>query len=195
MGASWRGIPYFRSVAEPSAVPPSYLQLIQQKKLKVVMGWIKPLLNFINVGYQLYRTEQTPMNAAVSYHMKYALNGDGENFYINFEKGMFSKGVLVAPFIREFSSLGDNSLYVSWKNPPATVLCEGNDLATYIIYNPQKEAFVTFAAYGQRSDREVLLELPSAFENDEVHGYVFYINAAGNEVSTSVYLGKVKIIN
>lgn len=49
--ATCRGVDYIRSLGESSSKPPTLAQLNQRLRFALVMGWLKPLLNQINVGF------------------------------------------------------------------------------------------------------------------------------------------------
>lgn len=190
MAASWRGIDYFRAVAEPSAKPATEAQLKQRRIFAVAMLWLKPILDLINIGYQSTTTAKTPMNAALSYHMKAAVVELAEDYGIDFSKAIFSKGELLTSFVKEWSSLEDGLFYVKWEDAAESWFAAASDLATYIVYNPVKETFVTFKDVANRADKETLLQLPQTFVGDELHVYLYYVSRDGKQVSTSLYLGK-----
>ncbi|MDR6783893.1 hypothetical protein ABIE26_002718 [Pedobacter africanus] len=70
---------------------------------------------------------------------------------------------------------------------------KANDKATFIIYNPQKEKFVTFKDAAQRLNKETVMQLPKTFTDDTVHAWMQYTNAEDDMVSTSVYLGEIAV--
>lgn len=65
VGATCRGITYFRSLPETTNAPTDK-QINQRLKFALVMGWLQPLLNIINIGYQVLAGYKTPMNRGVS---------------------------------------------------------------------------------------------------------------------------------
>ncbi|WP_316813763.1 DUF6266 family protein [Pedobacter heparinus] len=67
------------------------------------------------------------------------------------------------------------------------------DQASFIIYNPAKEAFVTFCDVAACHEKEAVLQLPEDFAGDTVHCWQHIVNAKGDAVSTSVYLGEVTV--
>lgn len=192
VGASWRGVDYLRSLGETTAAP-TQKQINQRLKFALVMGWLKPLLNIINIGYQILTGDKTPMNRAVSYHLKEAVTGDAPDYGINFKKAIFSRGELLVSWILEVLCLVNAVLNIKWDNGPESAFSNDTDKASFIIYNPAKEAFVSFEGIALRSDKEAALQLPDDFAHDRVHAWMHYVNAEGNAVSTSVYLGEYTI--
>jgi len=108
-------------------------------------------------------------------------------------KAIFSVGELLGSFVREMVCLSDQLLYMSWQNVAESIYSAATDRATVIVYNPSKRAFVTFKGEAGRGDMETLLQLPATFAGDEVHAYMYFVCAAGDRVSTSVYLGMFEV--
>lgn len=187
IAANWRGIDYLRSNWEVTK-PASAAQLKQRRKFTVSMGWVKPLISIINIGYRSIKTAKTALNAAVSYHMKHALVAVGADFEIDFSKAIFSIGHLHSSVIKELSLLPDGLVYLSWEDRAETLFNAGNDLATFIIYNPKRRRFITYKDAAMRADAEVMLELPPQSRGCKLHLYMFYARNEGDEVSTSVYI-------
>nr|WP_199075979.1 DUF6266 family protein [Pedobacter sp. ASV19] len=193
IGSSCRGIQYLKSVADVSAVPATEAQLNQRLKLALVSGWLRPLLSWINVGYQMFRVEKTPMNAAVSYHMKETLLGEGPDYRIDFAKAIFSRGDLLISWVKKAVLLMNGTVHVVWENGPLSVFCKENDRANFILYNAARGKFVTFREVALRAAKEVLLDLPPGFASDILHGWLHFVNEAGDQVSTSVYIGELRL--
>ena len=191
IAANWRGIDYLRSTWEVTK-PASPAQLNQRHRFALAIGWVKPLISLINIGYQSVKTAKTPLNAAVSYHIKHAVVGKAPDFQIDFPKAIFSIGTLQPAVIREISREPEALMYVRWEDQLETIFCAGTDRATFIIYNPEKKTFLSFKDAAMRADGEVMLELPPSFEGDALHLYLFYVRSTGEEVSTAQYLGVVR---
>ncbi|MDR6784136.1 hypothetical protein ABIE26_002475 [Pedobacter africanus] len=82
-------------------------------------------------------------------------------------------------------------LHIKWDNANATIFNNDDDKATIVVYNLAKPAFVSFEDVAQRGDKEAIFQLPAAYTGDTVHCWQHFVNAQGNAVSTSVYLGEI----
>lgn len=192
VGASWRGIDYLRTIQETRSRTFSDKQQNQQFLMGMVSKWLKPLKLIIEIGYQIFVTGKTPMNGCVSYHMKHAVTGNSPlEYVINFAKVIFSRGELLIPLIREMLGLMDAVLHIKWDNASTSIFNNDDDKATIVVYNPAKQAFVSFENVAQRADKEAVLQLPAAYAGDRVHCWQHFVNANGDAVSTTVYLGEV----
>lgn len=191
VAATCRGVDYLRSLAEPSGKAPTPAQLNQRLRFALVMGWLKPLLDLINIGFQVSGGDQTPMNRAVSLHLKEAVCGTGPDYEIDFPKAVLSRGVLLPSFIEEVKVLPNALLQVKWCNFAASALNKETDLVTFIVYSSAQRKFATFKNAALREEKEVLLQLPKGFEEGVLHAYMQHVNEAGDAVSTSVYFQHV----
>ncbi|SMC54087.1 DUF6266 family protein [Pedobacter africanus] len=195
VGGSWRGIDYLRSLPDTSNKTFSEKQKNQHFLMGLVSSWLKPLKLIVEKGYQAIMSGKTPMNACVSYHMKNAVEGNSPlEYMIDFAKVILSRGELLIPLIREVLSLIDAVLHIKWENASASIFNNEDDKATIVVYNPAKKAFVSFEDVAQRADKEVMLRLPAGYAGDTVHCWQHFVNANGNMVSTSVYLGELLVV-
>ena len=192
VGASWRGIDYMRSLPALRAKDFSNKQKNQQFLLGMVSSWLKPLKSLIETGYQIFKMGKTPMNGCISYHMKHAVTGNAPlEYVIDFKRVIFSRGELLAPFIKEVTMLTDGVLYVNWENAGGSIFCNDDDRAVFVIYNPAKKAFVYVEEAAARIDKETMLQLPAEYNGDVIHCWQHFVNTAGDAVSTTVYLGDI----
>jgi len=194
IGSSWRGVDYMKSEAKPNDKPATEKQLHQRHIFTMVNSWLRPLRELIWIGFQAFKGTKTPMNGLVSFILKEAVTGFGVDSSIVFSKVVFSRGELFISLIKEVLSLPGCILNIKWENGPASVFNKDNDKATFIVYNPVKGAFVTFKNITARSANEVSLKLPKHFKNHTVHCWMHYVNAAGDAVSTSLYVGEISVL-
>ena len=193
VGASCRGVDYARSLPRKSGKPATPAQQKQRDKFGLIMGWLKPLLELINIGYQILAGDKTPMNRAVSYHLTEAVIENNGELEIDFKNAVFSRGELIVSWVLEFLCLASKIIHIKWENVAESSFNKANDKASFIVYNPAKEQFVTFQHVALRADLKTSLQMPADFENDSVHCWMSYVNEAGDMVSTSSYLGELLI--
>ena len=192
VGASSGGVHYLRSAGKTSKAP-SAAQLQNRKIFALVMNWLKPILKFINIGFQMETDGKTPINRAVGLQLKEAVINDEHGLRINFARAVLSKGILLVSWIREILVLADAILSIKWENAHDSVYSNGDDQANFIVYNPVKEKFVVFEQAAKREDKRAQLQLPADFSGDTLHCWMGYASTDGKMVSTSVYLGEVTL--
>lgn len=194
VGASCRGVDYGRSLPSKSTKPATPAQQLQRDKFKLLMGWLRPLTELISIGFQMLKGAKTPMNSAISYHLKEAVKEEQGELSIDFSKAIFSRGELLISWVLEVLCLAGSLLRISWQNAAEHPLSKGDDLMNFIVYNPNKEEFVTFEGVAKREDGVTELKLPDNFVEDTVHCWVSYVNLQGDAVSTSNYLGEMLVV-
>lgn len=195
VAAKCRGVDYVRSLPERIVKPPTAAQLNQRKVFAVVMAWLKPLLPLINIGYKQVKTTKTAMNAAVSYHLKFAIIGAGADFRIDFKKAVFSRGDLMVSWVVEVLCAGKALLQVKWDDAVnETLFCKADDVACFIAFSPKLGQFAAFSHAAERKDKEAVLRLPAKFSGKVVHCWMQYASADGGGVSTSLYVGEFSLV-
>ncbi|PTS97369.1 hypothetical protein DBR11_17340 [Pedobacter sp. HMWF019] len=196
IGAVWRGVDYMRSLPRKSNKPATEAQLIPRLKLKVVVGFLRSINDLIKLGYQSYKGKQTPMNAAVAFHIDKAITGVYPNLNINFPKVVFSKGHLLRPSAPGVESVTPAKIKFEWlNNAPATgSSTAATDMATLLLYNPDKEQFVTAEDVAARSALTFTLSVPAEWIGDDVHCWMSFVSVNRKEVSDSVYVGTTAVL-
>jgi hypothetical protein len=194
VGASWRGVDYLKGKHRKPTKPATEAQLRQRGILTLVNSWVKPIKDIIWIGFQVFKGAKTPVNGAVSLIMREAVMVDTAEPGIDFPRVILSRGELLISWVLEVLALPDAVLQVKWGNAAVSALNRDEDRANFIVYNPVKEKFVTFQGAALRADQEMQLQLPVDFLGDEIHCYMFYVNEDGDAVSTSQYLGLVRVV-
>ncbi|WP_026063436.1 DUF6266 family protein [Pedobacter arcticus] len=193
IGGNWKGVDYMRSLPKASSKAPTALQSDQRIKFAAVMAFLKPISALISKGYQAATGARTPMNAAVSYHVKNAIMGASPDFEVDTTKVIFSQGDLAGPWATIVESTLPASILFSWQDNTGTGLAEANDKAILLVYNATKSQYVSLENAANRSEGEVNLILPATFTGDEVDCWMSFSNEDGKRIATSVYIGKTTV--
>lgn len=193
VASNWRGVDYLKSLGGPAVKRRSEAQLLQQEIFALVTCWLRPVRELIWLGYQSFKANKTPMNAAISHVIKEAvLIVDGQP-KIDFSKVIISRGELLISWVVEVVALTDQIIDIKWENPAGSSLCKPGDKANFLLYSPDRSEFAVYQNQAQRSDQEVRLNLSPGFSGNVVHIYMFYVNEEGDAVGTSQYLGELTV--
>ena len=193
VGVTRRGVDYMRSLPDIRVDNPSEKQIRQRNILAMISSWLKPIKFIINVGFKIFSGGKTPLNQVFSLISKEALIIDGDNISIDYKNVVLSKGELLASFVFEIVTLIESILQIKWKNFNSSSYNKGDDKATFVIYNPVKEKFVSFVGIADREAEAADLQLPEDFSGDVVHCWMQYVDVVGDKVSTSTYIGEVLV--
>ncbi|MBC7418344.1 MAG: hypothetical protein H7325_09335 [Pedobacter sp.] len=193
IGGNWRGVDYMRSLPKVSTKPATALQAEQRLKFATVIAFLKPISALITKGYQSVTGARTPLNAAVSYHIKKAIAGVAPEFTIDPSKVVFSQGDIAGAWAPQVESTVPASIVFGWQDNTGTGLAEGDDQAILLVYNAAKEQYVSLENAALRSAGQVNLILPASFTGDEVNCWMSFSSSDGKRMATSVYISSVTV--
>lgn len=147
----------------------------------------------VTKGYQSVTGARTPLNAAVSYHVKNAITGVAPDFAVDSSMVIFSQGDIAGAWVPTVESTVPASVMFSWQDNTGTGLSESTDKAILLVFNPAKSQYVFLENAADRSEGEVNLLLPANFTGDEVDCWMSFSTEDGKRMATSVYIGKVTV--
>lgn len=191
VGANWHDIDYIRSLQRKSNKLASPAQVDQQFKFGMTQSIVSAMREAVLVGFQHCKKNETPVNAALSYNLAYAITGVSPNFTINFPFLSFSYGKLAGASDQSVTAAAAALLKVEW-----AVLgnANGTDTATIVVYNPAKQQFVIMKNAAMRSALEYDIQMPLDYTEDVVHVYISFVSPDGKVVSNTAYVGQVTVI-
>jgi hypothetical protein len=97
IGATWKGIPYMRSLPHARTSKPSAKELNNRRKWALSQHWLQPLTEFVRLGFKGFSPKAEGFVAAKSYLLKNAVEGEGESLAINPSLAKLSWGDLPLP--------------------------------------------------------------------------------------------------
>ena len=176
---------------------PKFKQKVQRTRFGAGRKFVLSALSFITIGYRNNKSKDKPLDAACSYHMKNAVQGEYPNFTIDPSKIMISidHGGLKYERTAKMALIKNNTIQLTWdttgKYNPCELLVRNHDQALFLLYNETK-ATVHLAEKTWRKDGAAMLSIPSIIRGDLVHGYFFFA-AKDGKVSNSQYLGSIQL--
>ena len=194
VGASYNGIDYLRSRPKKSTKPKTEAQLEQQMVFELVGDFVRQILDEIRVGFQTHKKGQSAYSAAMGENLKEGVTGVYPALALNYSKLVMSKGGLKKPSDAEVAATDPGELEITWVNNARPGTPSLTDKATVIVYNADKEEFVTMPAAAARSLETYTLQVPADFAGDMVHTWMYFVSVNGKKVSDSVYVGSVLVV-
>ncbi|MBB5437263.1 hypothetical protein HDC92_000931 [Pedobacter sp. AK017] len=177
-----------------SSVPPTQLMLDQRFKFGLITSWVSRISKLVKPGFDDYDAGMTPVNACVGYNLKHAITGVSPNFSIDYSKVLYSRGKLDLPNSPEIDITVAAKLDYSWLAVTGDTNAKPTDKVTFMVYNPDKDKFVTLQGAAVRSALAYSLQLPGNFSGDTVEAYFSMASADGKMVSDSVYVGSFIVL-
>ena len=112
--ATWRGIPYVRSLPDKRTGRISESEQNNRNKFKLAQYWLKPLLHFLRVGFKDYSATVVGFNAAKSWLMKNAMEQTEDGIIIHPSRMLVSHGDLPLSENLRIGDLVNDELTVHW---------------------------------------------------------------------------------
>ncbi|OJU55647.1 MAG: hypothetical protein BGN96_12230 [Bacteroidales bacterium 45-6] len=158
-----------------------------RSKFALVLNALKPMTPIVRIGYQNYKYKQTPFNAAMSYNLANAVDGDYPDYQLNWGRLMVSRGSLALPHEAGVRDIG-GLVGLSWSLQPG-----GNsDVAFVAVLNEEAGEGKLVEEGNARRIGGMKISIPSEWYGQTLHVYLAF--RRGNDVSDSVYAGPV-IVN
>ena len=144
VGVTRRGVDYMRSLPEIRVDNPSEKQIRQRNIMAMISSWLKTIKFIIVIGFKVFTGSKTPINQVFALIFKEALIVNGNEISIDYKNVVLSKGELLVSFVFEILALIDSLLHIKWQNFNASAYNKSDDKATFVVYNPAKDKFVSF---------------------------------------------------
>lgn len=193
VGGSWKGISYMRSLAQNVKNPRTEAQMTQRSKFALTLAFLKPITNYVRVGFKPYASKQTAFNAAMSYIVANAISGEYPNHTLDFAKVLVSRGSLF-PVENASAEADAGKITISWTDNSGISDALPTDVAMPLVFNPLKVEAVFSTSAAARADGMAEINLPADWAGDNVEVYLGFVSADGKAIANSIYLGEKTLI-
>jgi hypothetical protein len=191
IGATWKGIPYMRSLPKKRRSAPSEKELANRKKWSLSQSWLQPITEFIQLGWKGYSQKSEGFVAAKSYLLKHAFEGEGPDIHINPALVKLSAGDLPLPASMQINRLDGQLIQFTWDTAFDDEKAHKGDQVMLLAYNVEEKE-TEYNLIGQlRKNGSDVLELPEKTPGT-YHLYAAFISYDRTRQSDSVYLGTVE---
>lgn len=123
----------------------------------------------------------------MSYMLKKAVNSNGTEITIDFNRALVSMGTLM-PVFNGTATLCKGQMLFNWYNNSGIGNAENADMAMLLVYNKDKEIAIYNTEAALRSDGYAELPLPNDWYDDELITYLSFRSVDGNSVANSIRL-------
>ena len=185
IGSTWKGIAYMRSIPQSVKNPKTQPQREQRGKFALTMGLLKPLNPLLQIGWRQQANRQSPINAAMSYHIANAISGDYPDFEIDYQKIVVSRGNLPGVKDLQISTISATEIGLEWTYFDESTTSPDDELSLCVLNHTKNDIQINIRDV-VRSDGSITFGLPSHWEaGDSVSIYIFFTSADNKNVSTS----------
>ncbi|WP_449440164.1 DUF6266 family protein [Pedobacter steynii] len=169
---------------------------LKEKKTTTKFGgvqkWMRPLKDFVRVGFKDYGTKTGGYKGAVSYALLHAVDGEYPNLYVNPEKVSVSGGELAFPVTCGMFLDADLKLGFSWDAGLGTGV-NPYDQAMLLAYCTENKSVISKVTGAFRMDGVDFLQLFPEKEVQEYHVYLGFVAQDRSCQANSRYLGTVLV--
>lgn len=166
-------------------------QLQNRNELTAVMQFLKPLREFVNLGFAVSAkgSSKSAYNMAVSYNKVNAVSGTHPDVVMDYAKVLVTKGNM--PVVdTPAASVTATGLAFTWTCPAKLEWPRPNDQVMLLAYFPglQKAEFVIYGV--ARQECAAHLALAAELQDKHMEVYISFIAEDRKQVADSVYLGR-----
>jgi len=195
IGSYWRTLDIIKGIPRISGKAPTETQRDQRLKFKLVTGFLSWFGDMVKIGYKALSHIDTPMNVAVSFHLREAVIGVYPNFTIDYPKVMFSQGKLAFQ-TPAATAVEAAQVDFSWR---ATAMNgyynKADDRVSFMVFSPLRFEFITVKNVVARSEGAYAMAMPAEFSGEQVHCYMAMNSISIRDMaSNSKYLGLVTVL-
>lgn len=188
IGYKLNGQDIIRGIPRKRKKKPGKLEQANRDKFAQMQAWLKPLLDFLRVGFKGYAPTFQGFVAAKSYNSKHAfVQKEDGSWHIDPALALVSFGTIALPKTMSMERQ-DDKIVITWSTEGHY---QGIDQAMVLAYIPeaQKEEYDLAAA--KRHTGTASLPMPHGSEGHEVHVYIAFVAYDHSAQSNSYYLGTI----
>jgi len=195
--SKWKSIFVIKGKPSKSNKPPALSQVQQRSKFGLVTAFLKRIASTIAVGYQYPGKNLTPMNVASRYHLNKAVTGVYPDYAMDMTKLQLTvpSSAIDSPWDVKLELGAAGLITMNWNENkfPSPGSLPTDRMAT-LLYDVAKESFINLGESAARSELTNRIEMPEVYAGASVHMWIYYISVDRKTVSTTNYLGLVKLL-
>lgn len=186
IGYQLNGQDVIRGWSKKRTKKPSKQELANRDKFAQMQAWLKPLLDFLRLGFKNYAPTYQGFVAAKSYNSKHAFKQNvDKTYFIDPALALVSFGAMALPQTMGME-LNGNEIVFTWSNEGHY---QGIDQAMVLAYVPKTGEAVYDLAAAKRHTGAAVLPMPHNSAGHEVHVYIAFVAFDQSAQSNSYYLG------
>ena len=187
VGGSWNSISYMRSLADSYKDAKTERQVCQRGRFSAVVAFMKTIAPYLRIGYRNCEAGQSPYSAAMSFVLKNAVTGCGDETVVNFSKALVSQGGLTGVADAAVEVAGGKASF-TWTDNSGSGSAKSEDVAMLLAYNKDRQEAVYDLQAATRADGSAELTLPAAWEDEALAIYLSFQSVDSRTVTKSICL-------
>ncbi|WP_312190844.1 DUF6266 family protein [Sphingobacterium sp.] len=194
IASSWKSINYLKGLPKKRTKGMSEEQLIQQERFLTISKFLMPITPILQVGFGLSKTEKmAPTNVAMQLNIAQAITGVYPDFAVDYSKIDISTGSYLSGGSMA-ATVAAGILSVDWDTTLNSLYkTKADDQVIILIYQPEKDEFMTAPTPPTRADGTIDIEIPAHLLGGKGHVWIFFTDRKATKVSKSSYLGELDL--
>lgn len=194
VGAKWKGMDVMRSrPSRRSNKQATPAQLAQRARFRMVMEFVKQFSELVKITYTNIAADKTPFNSAFAYNLSKAVTGSYPNYHFDYSKLMLCSGSLLNAGNPTATAGTAGRINFDWADNSGMGNAKATDNLVAIVFCAELNAAM-YTTTGPTRDTGAYIMDVSGFAGKAVHTWFAFINADGDEVSSSIYTGQVTVL-
>ncbi len=189
IGSSWKGIPYIKSRPRKRKTKVRRAEAANRSKFAAAHRWLKPLLKFVRDGFRGYSQKVEGFNAAKSWVLLHAFEGDGAGRQINPALVQVSYGDLPMSANIAVEKTAAGQLLFTWDTTTPEDAHPKDQLMTLAYDSKNGKAYFNTVGQFRGVGSDTLNTDPT--RGKTYHIYCAFVAADRSRQSNSVYLGAI----
>ena len=194
IGSFWKGLAVMRGLPVGKRGNPTASQLQQQAKFSLMIKFLQPLTDLLNLTFNSLAVGMSGLNKALSYNVQNAITGVYPALTVDYPMLLLSRGDLLVAIGPAAASAVAGKVDFTWTNNSGPGKVRATDTAFvavfcealgYWVYNYQTAAARVAGAYS--------FDVPD-FSGKPVHTYLGFVSANGRIFSNTAYAGLVNVL-
>ena len=194
VGANYRGKDIIRSVPKKSGRKPTELQLLQQKKFRLVVSFLQPLKPIQSKYFGMSSGVKSKANLAASYMLNNALLVVANEPELVFNKILITKGELAGFQNQVATPAVGRIMNFTWDDNSLQGNGNATDVMNVVSYSEDQQVFEVFQGVATSADGTAQITLPNYFGGLDIHFWIYFNNAEQKLACNSPYLGLITLI-
>ena len=193
VGSSWNGVTVMKSLPKDRKGGFSDSQLQQQAKFALIIKFLQPLSDFMNLAYKKVASRMTGFNKVLSDNLRGAITGVYPAFTVDYPKVLLSKGSLTGATTATAASAAAGKLTFTWTDNSGSGKALSSDLVFVAAYNEELNHWIFFPNAAARNAGTYTLDV-TGLSGKTVQTYIGFISADRTRTANSMYTGAVVVL-
>ncbi|SDK14335.1 hypothetical protein SAMN04487898_106161 [Pedobacter sp. ok626] len=186
------GVAYVRAKKRKRTSPPSPREKIQRKRMEVVNNFVNSMTDYVRIGFEEAAQGKpiSPNNAAKSYQLLHAVQGEYPDISINYAAARLTQGTIELPLNPIATAEGDG-VHFNWTYDTSLNWSDRSARAMLLVYAEETGKSYYLFSGARMTEETDFLELPAELKGMKLHVYMSFIADDRRSLSNSIYLGNL----